>query len=326
MPILHILKADAGRLPQEANILRGLYGEITKRDGQLWFEPDEALANCTNTMALMKARVGFPVEASEIMTIEDEAEVVNSIKAILAHGIGKRWGNGYEVLKDRYQAPNSFLNAALEAEQQVAKQGIAQLISRLPGIVPHVGRVTFKDVYAKKLSNNEVHIGRKPAAVEYKPSDDADNDAIMQAEGQTMADQIDAETGEITLRANDFIDGTIDVDVMVPVFLPGVSRINRLLGLIKGGSEKAVSVTPERTKALRERVMNILVQTPILMEMVFDNNTDMVLDYSTIKVKTTHDNLLSAPYDDSHWEDEDEDEDDEYEDGYYIADQNRPGM
>lgn len=339
MAELHILNPTG----QGMHVFKGMFGtikQVSEDSGLITFQPDPAIARCSSSMQALLQSNSFKVQPHEVVSIQVNDDVLDAIKASLARGLQEQWNRGYAQVLGSIQTRQvaaeqgnhratltaipglgpintSMLHQAVQAEKDVANRGIEQYVSSLTSVAPYWLDIALKGVFVSQNSegnlthSNALEIepktvsqGPVPMAgwgdadhLHYSPTQELAPDAVVQA-------------------------GFYDVTAAIPVYLPvqqsghmaqtAARLITRAFRFGSGGAsdERAMS-TNEPSIEKAQEVMNIIMGTPILREMVVNHPAQTVLDYNS-RTETTL--PLTELSDDG--DDEDEDSDPDYDEPY----------
>lgn len=240
MAKLHILIPQGG-IATGAHVFRGMYGTVEPvtpqavRNGEdasamaVNFTVDPALARSSNTMQALRAGLALTVTQNDIHTIEAPDDVVNALKATIAQGLLIQWERGYEQLGVRSDdntddvadsvdsarlvaipgmgsISKSLLTQALQAERDVARRGIHQLIENLPGLDRKWVDVNLANLVVNSFDSNQLH------------TDYVSVSAAQELNLQPYSEELRNDNGTISQEASGarFVDGVARVPIYVP--------------------------------------------------------------------------------------------------------------
>jgi hypothetical protein len=339
MAELHILNPTG----QGMHVFKGMFGtirQVSEDSGLINFQPDPAIARCSSSMQALLNSNSFKVQPHEVVSIQVNDDVLVAIKASLARGLQEQWNRGYAQVLGSIQTRQvaaeqgnhratltaipglgqintSMLHQAVQAEKDVANRGIEQYVSSLTSVAPYWLDIALKGVFVSQNSegnlthSNALEIEPKTVSqvpvpmagwgdadhLHYSPTQELAPDAVVQA-------------------------GFYDVTAAIPVYLPvqqGGHMAQAAARLISrafrfgssGASDEQAMSTNEPSIEKAQEVMDIIMGTPILREMVVNHPAQAVLDYNS-RTETTL--PLTELSDDDY--DEDEDSDPDYDEPY----------
>jgi len=346
MSKLHILQ-EQGRA---AIIFQGMFGTASPGDkeGTVVFKLDPELAKCSSLLSGAIAQRNLVVPASSVVTIEADDDVINAIKANVARGLLSRWEAQYNAIlgalgqgtvdhegQDHVATlvavpgmgslSPSLLSQALQSEHTVARQNIERLISTL-GVQPHWVDVQINGLYLRlkdEFSNDVVSDGN----FEVTDSETGLNPVPMATWNKVREDYATTCNVEDTV---DFRAGLYDVKGSLPVYLPkprqgAVETMTRRVGsLFSFGGTSAKNrapaqaprpvATPAGAEVVASSVMEIIMQTPVLMDLVKSMTPVPNIDFNSRVLRETE----MAQVDDYEDEYEDDDEADYDDEGNFY--------
>lgn len=345
MSKLHILQ-DQGRA---AIIFNGMFGSVCAEGegGTVLFKLDPELAKCSSLLSGPIVQRGLQVPASSVITIEADDDVINAIKANVARGLLSRWEIQYNAMLGTLgqgtlnhegqdhaatlvavpgmgSLSPSLLSQALDSERSVARNNIERLISTLD-VQPHWVDVQINGLYLQlkdEFSNDVV------AASNFRVTDSESglNPVSMDAWNTVREDYAATCNVEDTV---DFSAGVYDVKGSLPVYLPKprqsvAETLTRRVGsFFSFGGASAQNQAPAQAprpvaasagaEVAANRVMEIIMQTPVLMELVKSTTPVPNIDFRS-RVLREAENVYGDEY-----EDEDDDGFDD-EESYHPRD------
>jgi len=317
MAELHILNPTG----QGMHVFKGMFGTVKQvsEDSELiTFQPDPAIARCSSSMQALLQSNSFKVQPHEVVSIQVNDDVLVAIKASLARGLQEQWNRGYAQILGSIQtrqvaAENgnhratltaipglgpintSMLHQAVQAEKDVANRGIEQYVSSLTTVAPYWLDIALKGVFVTQ--NGEGNLAHSNA-LEIEPKTVSQGPVPMAGWGD--ADHLHySPTQELAPGLSYAVvpAGYYDVTAAIPVYLPvqqsghmaqATARlITRVFRFGSGGAaeERAVSANEPSIEKAQE-VMDIIMGTPILREMLVNHPAQMVLDYNS-RTETT---------------------------------------
>ena len=261
-----------------ALVFRGMFGaiqEIPNEPDSVLFTYDPAIAACSNSLSAVGMSRSMKLQKNEVATIEGSDGAINAIKANLAQGLIRRWERGYaQVLGSAREAGAGGLASELSlratggdpvaSEREVARTGIARLMSTMSNIAPHWVQADQQLWIGPNLDNEVVIEAAGVANID------------MQAAPIPMESWSEAAPFEPIDPGGEH-DGWFDAKIAIPVYLPvaQMGTVARLMQQI--GFGRSSDLTREQV-ALNEETLGLIQTTYLLREMVIDSRENLCVD------------------------------------------------
>lgn len=336
-----------------ARLFKGIFGTIAPSpEGEQYvvFTIDPELAKSSALFTHGQLSTGVTVRKTDLVTIEAEDQVVNAIKANVARALLNGWEAAYKQVLGRYddlleranhaqESENadpayqrvmpSFSEYAVLAEREMARSGINALIQSIPKVHPYMIDVHVKGMRVTVLEGvrESDGMGSVEAAANLNP---------VPINGWDNADTHPYKASQASVVGEDGADALLqayyhDANVSVPVYLsvaptqdlrnpvpaaPASTRFS--FGISQSTETPEAPETGAVEQDVNQEVVNLILTTPLLKDMIVVNSPVKVVDYESCRpyerTQPTHDLSESDFYYES---DEDDEDGDYYDDEGY---------